>query len=432
MATYSTGEQSTSNANSFLGLGVPIHLPSLASPSGSDSPFIPEAHTSKAVDMPGISDIPPERQGVDFGQISYFKYINNDNEVLQKCVLCLQLAPLTGGTNPRYVDDIALAAIDYVEFVFAGNQLQLLYGDELHFRMMQELPEDELWRRRKLQAAGLTPTERATLAQNPQYIYCEIPFWWTRADKSAFHQYAFQRLTRIVFHFRQAGYLVQQDTTGNPPVTPTPSVGTTYITNHWLRFHTTALSEATKALYLQQVQTQGQNGWLQMINDFERITNQSLPQGTGQNQTFQILLNTFSKFGYNLRYWIRPQANLVANPNNNRRWDLVDILTDELQISGKDFQIPLDDFYKKYMINGALFLGNEALPIYNIPLTDFPMVHTHGMGGIEFSNTANPQLTITTPSLPYPCYLDIYLYCHNYVRLVVKGAQSAAETVQPL
>ena len=433
MATYSAGEQSTSNAHAFLGLGVPIHLPSLASPNGADTPFLPVPHTSKSIDMLGISDIPPEHQGVDFGSTSYFKYINNDNEVLQKMVLVLQLAPLTaaaGGSNPRYIDDIGFGCIDHIEFDFAGNQLQILYGDEMHFRTLQEADNVERERRRKLQAWQTTKAKRVSLAQNPQFIYVDIPFWWTRADNRAWHQYAFQRLTRIKVVFRQAGYLLQQDGSATAP-TPGAS-STTYIMNHWLRFHTTAISEATKAIYLKQMQVQGNSGWLSMITDFETLLNQNLAQGTGSNQTFTILLNTFSKYGFNLRYWIRPVANLQPNVLNNNRWAVMDILQDELDISGKQFQVPIDDFYKKFYLHKLAFRGISALPVYNIPLTQFPSVHDHGYGGIEFSNTSNPQLVITTASLPSECALDVYLYCHNYVRKVIKGNQSAAETVQPL
>lgn len=433
MATYSTGNQSTTNANAFMGLGTPIHLPSLASPQPTDTPYLPKPHHSKNIDMPGITDIPPERQGVDFGNVSHFKYIANDNEVVKKMVLVLKLSSLSaggGGTDPRYVDDVALAAIDHIDFSFAGNVLQTLYGDELHFRMVQELPEEELRRRQKLQAANLTPGERAALAANDQWIYCEIPFWWAMKDEHAWHQYAFQRLTRIAIHFRNPGFILQQD---GDTTLPSPTVsGSNYILDHFLRYHTSCVSEAMKKKYVGMIQGQGNTGWLHLINDWERILDHPLPAGSGSDQTFQILLNTFSKYGYNIRYWIRPTANLVANVTNNRRFETLDIKQDSLMISGKNFQVPLDDFYKKFMVHATKFNGNPEQAIYNIPLTDYPSIHHHGMGGLEFANTANPTLTIVTPSLPSACSLDVYLYVHNYVRLVLRENQSAAETVQPI
>lgn len=442
MSTYSTGEQSVSSANSFMGLGVPVHLPSLASPNGADSPFLPIPHHAKAIDMPGITDIPPERQGVDFGGVSYFKYISNDNEALLKAVLVLQLSPLASrtGANPRYVDDIALAAIEYVDFSFAGNLLQRLHGDELHFRMLQELDGNELERRKKLQAMGLGDAERAALAGDIQFVYCELPFFWTEEPSAAWQQYGFQRITNVVVHYRPFQYLVQHNAEATDSSFPVPANGNpTYIMAQWLRFHTVTLSESTKQLYLREVEAQGPNGWLSMITDFERITEYSLAEAARHaagphRQTHSVLLNTFSKYGWNIRYWIRPIANLRPDAHNNNRWATVPVLSDRLDISGRKFQPELETFYKRWMIDAAEFKGNPPPDVHinNIPLTEFPMVKNQGMGGIDFSNTANPLLIIHTAPLAEPCHLDIYLYCRNYVRQVVRGNQSAAEAVQPI
>lgn len=433
MSTSGTGLQATSNANSFLGLTTPVHLPTLASADGEDSPHLPTPHHSQAVEVQGYTDIGPERQGTDFGQVDYFKYINNDNECVKSCVLAVKLDGLTAagsGTNPRYADDVLCQAIDHVDFTYGGNVLQTLYGDEIHFRMLQETPEEELMRKQKLQAAGLTPKERATLAASTSgfWVYLEIPFWWTRHPSMNWHQYAFQRLTRIVIYWRTVDYILQQDDVNSRP---TAYNGGTYILDHFIRFHISAIAESTKQAYIKMIEATGKSGWLYMINDYERLTDQVLSSG---KTTHTFLLNTFSKFAYNFRFWIRPVANLTPAYTNNERFKLLDISQLYVDISGKRYLPPTDDWYLKHMINGKQFLGNEEYPIYNISFTEYPDMHTHAMGGFELSNTTNPTLTIITGTLSADYYMDIYSYCHNYVRSCLDSSrqESAAETVQPL
>lgn len=436
MTSLGSGLQATSNANSFMGLTTPVHLPTLANPDGNESPHLPLPHHAQAVEVPGYTDIGPERQGTDFGHIDYFKYINNDNECVKGCIIVLKLDALTAagtGIYPRYADDVVCQAIDHIDFYYGGNDLQTLYGDEMHFRILQETPEEELMRRQKLQCAGLTWKERADMANSSTnssgfWVYFEVPWWWTRHPSAHWHQYAFQRLTRIVITWRTVDYILQQDGVNSRP---TPYNGGTYILDHFLRFPISAISEGTKQQYIKMIESCGDSGWLYMIEDYERLTDQVLATG---KSTFTILLNTFTKFSYNLRFWIRPVANLTPDYTNNRRFELLDIYTVYLDVSGKRFLPPTDDWYLKHEVNGKQYLGNEEWPIYNIPFTDYPDMHTHAMGGFELSNTTNPQLTITTPTLTADYYLDIYSYCHNYVRLCLNTSKqaSAAETVQPL
>jgi len=444
-----TGMQASTNANSFMNLTTPIFMPSLSSSSGMDSPFLPRPHGSQAPETIGFTDLQADRQGVDMGGVSYFRYTNNDNDVLKSVTLCAQLsalAPGTGGLQPRYVDDICSALLQKIEFYYGGELLQTLYGDEIHYRQMQELPHDELTRRYQLQAAGLSEMERALLAQNDQYVYFEIPFWWTKNPQSAWHQYAFQRLTRIVFYFRNATYLVQQNGGTSIPV-PGTNQGTTnpvsvlatpgglYLKNHFLRFEVTCPSLSTKQAYQSMVSAMGESGWPYMIQDFQRIIDISIAQGTSAR--WQYILNTFTKYGYNLRFWFRPANNLLPNYLNNYRWITCDVPAMSFDVSGLRYLQPLDSYYIKHAEIGKYFLGNEQFPIYNIFLNDYPDVSSYGMGGMEFSNTVNPQINIdfntTYPVTPVNGIIaDFYLECHNYVRLVLDGAKSAAQTIQPI
>jgi hypothetical protein len=57
------------------------------------------------------------------------------------------------------------------------------------------------------------------------------------------------------------------------------------------------------------------------------------------------------------------------------------------------------------------------------------------MGGIEFSNTSLPQLKLwydTIAAYTSGVTVTVWLYCHNYVRTVITGVNSATETVQPI
>jgi hypothetical protein len=381
--------------------------------------------------VPGYTDVQPENSAVDFGQVDYFKYINNDNEVLKSVDVMLVLDALTAaasGTNPRYVDDVICAGMEKVEFFYGGKCLQSLTGDEIHFRLEQETPEEEYDRICHLSVTNTTARERAALATGQQLVSLTIPFWWCRNETDAWHQYAFQRLTRVVITWRNAGFLLQQDSEATN-VLPTPTAGGRYIVNHWLRFRVSAISEAAKQTYVKQIAKTENDGWLYLIQDWQALQSvQALQAAT----TTTIQLNTFTKYGYNIRFWVRPVANLLADTRNNNRWFRYDITSAYLDISGKRYYPEHDMLYLKYNVNGTMFHGNQELPTYNIPFTDYPEVHRHSMGGIDFSNAATPQLVLKHAALPANCYIDVYLQCHNYVRLVLSGSKSAAEVVQPL
>ena len=82
MATLGTGNHASSEIGSFLSLTIPTHLPPLTTNDPTATTFLPTPQLTKTSQLSGWSDMPPERQGVDFGQTDYFKYILNDTEVL--------------------------------------------------------------------------------------------------------------------------------------------------------------------------------------------------------------------------------------------------------------------------------------------------------------------------------------------------------------
>jgi len=132
MTELGTGNQATSDVGAFMTLTIPTHLPTLTTNDGSASSLLPTPQLTTAPQLSGWTDIPPERQGVDFGQTDYFKYILNDTEVLTDCWLCVRLDGLdagVGGINPRYPEDPICNSIERITFVY-GPDLQILDGDE--------------------------------------------------------------------------------------------------------------------------------------------------------------------------------------------------------------------------------------------------------------------------------------------------------------
>jgi hypothetical protein len=413
----------------FLGLKVPIHLPTLISTRGEDSSHLPEGHHTQALEISGIDDVLPIRTGYDLGSQEEFSYLSNTNEILTSCTVCCQLASLTpgaGGNSPRYVDDVLCTAIEKIEWLYGNNNpLEVIYGDELHFATLQETPEEELERKYALQAAGLTTAERVTLAAADQWVYLDIPWFWTKRQAGHWHAYAYGRPTRIRITWRAPGFVLQQNAAATLP-TCGPSL--TYIKKKFLRFHTVIPTEATKQVYMKRVEGKGDTGELTLFKDMQY---QDFTIGAADLQT-QVKCDMFTKFGYNLRFILRLAANLVPDVQNNERWRILDINFMQFDVANKVMFPYVDDWYYKRVYAAKWFLGNHELPIYNIPFTDYPDLHTQAMGGLEFSNVILPILKLWHDAPGATTRLTCWLYCHNYIRQCLRGSNSAMETVQPL
>jgi hypothetical protein len=410
-----------------MGLCAAKYLPILNTASGTATTYLPRAQQTLSSEIHGYTDITPEAQGVDFGGTVHFKYNLNDIECLTKCTLCVKLDGLVaagGGVNPRYPDDVLCHALDKITFMY-GKELHVLSGDEIHFRRLQETNEDDLKGLAMIQGLGLTKPERILNATVPIWYYLDIPFWWTLSDDAAWHQYTLQRLTRITLTWRGADYILQQDTVD---AKPTPISAGNYILDQFLRFDIVSLSNSVQKAFISQISGCGDRGWLYMLTDVERLCQQVV---SGQT-THTILLNTFSKYGYNLRFVIREAANLEAHYTNNERFSCLDLNTVKLDISGKNYLVETDRDWLKQIVNTRLFSGNPELPIYNIPFTHHPEMHRDAMGGFDFSTMISPQIVIVTDALPSNCFVDFFLYCRNYIRLVIKGNETGASVVQPL
>lgn len=427
MSALGSGMHATTNAATFLGLTQPTDLPILTTTDGSKSDLLPLGQVTKAPHVPGYSDFPPERQGVDFGQIDYFKIINNDTDVFVGCTLCVRLDGLVaggGGLNPSYPDDVLCQAIEKITFQY-GRDVQELYGDELHYRRLQETDEKDLGRLSRLQGLGRPLAERVQLATAPAWYYLEIPFWWTLSNEDAFHQYAFQRLTRVVITWRTPESILQQEIANTRP---TPLGGGPYILDHFLRFRVSAPSQATKDRYMQLVRDQRDAGFLYLIGQTQHLQ-QQINAGAAQHI---VQLNTFTKYCYNIRFVVRPVANLQPNYLNNRRFDCLDITSCQLTLSGREFFPTTDAHFMRFGIANRLFKGNPGLPIYNIPLSEEPDMHESATGGFQMSAVSNPQITVNTAPLVQNCYIDFWAYCHNYIRVILRDGGSIIEPVLTL
>jgi len=399
----------------------------LTTTDGTKTDLLPRGQITKAPEVPGFSDMPPERQGVDFGQQDYFKIINNDTDVFTKCILCVKLDALTagaGGSHPRYPDDVLCHAVEKIVFQY-GRDVQEISGEELHFRIIQEETEKELARKAKLQGLGLPVAERVQLAKAASWYYLEIPFWWTTSNEAAYHQYAFQRLTRVVITWRTPEFILQQEVANTKP---TAATGGNYILDHFLRFEIRAPSQSTRDRFIQMVKDQKDAGMLYLMGQTQHLQ-QQINAGAVQHI---IQLNTFTKYCYNLRFVVRPVANLQQNYLNNARFQTTDILSCQYTITGREYFPTTDDHFMKYEIANAMFAGNPELAVYNIPNNVDPDMHESAVGGFQMSATGTPQITINTAVLPANHYVDFWAYCHNYVRMVLKDGGSIIEPVLTL
>jgi hypothetical protein len=76
-----------------------------------------------------------------------------------------------------------------------------------------------------------------------------------------------------------------------------------------------------------------------------------------------LALLRFTRYGYNMRFVLRPAANLVADYSNNNRWNVLSINAAQFDISNKCFFPKTCDYELKHEINGKKFLGNHELAI---------------------------------------------------------------------
>lgn len=93
---------SSSDGYYFLSLTQPIHLPGLISTNPQDSPHMPMPQKAIPPEVPGFTDIAPERVGADFGMETSFKYIPNDQEVWRVGFAKKILTTTTTGAEGRY------------------------------------------------------------------------------------------------------------------------------------------------------------------------------------------------------------------------------------------------------------------------------------------------------------------------------------------
>eukprot|EP00727_Mastigamoeba_balamuthi_P012442 m51a1_g7820 hypothetical protein (516) ;mRNA; f:132805-136230 len=189
--------------STFLGLCTPIHLLTLVSTHGEDSPHLPSYHHTAAIEIQSINDTLPMRVEYNFGLQEEFQYTSNVTEILISCTLYVKLAPLVasgGGTNPRYVNNILCAAIKKITWDYGGEGVQHLYGDEIHFTTLQETSDVELNRKYHDQAAGLSDDERAVRAQETQLMKLELPWWWTKPNTGHWHSHCMGHPLKIRIH----------------------------------------------------------------------------------------------------------------------------------------------------------------------------------------------------------------------------------------
>ena len=432
----------SSDSYYYLPYTLPIHLPGLVSTNPADSPHMPLPQKAVPPEVPGYTDILPERVGCDFGMDMSFKYIPNDYEVLKDCILCVRLAPLTagaGGSAARYPADVLNHAIEYIQFQIGGATIQQITGDEIHFKQLVELPPEEFQRIEAAQHYADDETARAALADHTNYpngvwYFLEIPFWWTETAAKHWHQYACQRQTRINIKWRNAEYILQQNTANTKP---TPYSGfSTYIVEAFLRFRISALDTAVKDTFTNSVKSLGSNGLNYLMQFSQRQENCIIPEMASGQYTIQ--LTNFNKPTYMMRFVVRRAGDLEANYTGNERFLHQMVSYYQADASGHRLWPKMSSEFAKIEVNGKEFLNDFQNNVYHVLHTDYADVNQYPMGCIEYGKLQNPTLTLYWDSWPTlavgdDLVCDVWAYCYDYLRMVItQDNRSAVNLEQPI
>lgn len=422
---------SSSDGFYFLPYTLPTHLPGLVSTNPQDSPHMPQPQKALPPEVPGFTDIQPERIGTDFGMDTSFKYIPNDYEVLKGATLMVNLAALTagaGGTSPRYPEDIIGQAIERIDFQIGGATIWSRTGEEMHFQTLVNASPEEYARVSGAQKLDLGPTERALAATSDFWIYADIPFWWSESASKHWHQYACQRQTRINIKWRNPDAILQQSTANTRPM---PNGSSTYLKNVFMRFMVSALDTAVKDVYTEGVKYQGSAGLNYLVQFTQKQENQVLVAG---QKIYAIPLTNFNKPTYMLRFVIRRLQDLTPNYMNNDRFQLQELASYWLEASGHRIQAPVSAEFAKWCINGRYFLNNSQASVYHVLHTDFPDVTQYPMGNIEYAKLQNPTLYVQfDTALLEDHVVDVWAHCYDYLRLTLtQDNRSAVALEQPI
>ena len=415
-AVTDVANQAASLAYNFIQYGTPALTPETVGDNPRDSHYLPPIKPNRAhPHVPGYTDIGPEMAGQDLGTTVYYKWLNNETDVITKMYLYVRFNELQNLTNFEcYPDDPICHAVEQIEWQVAGRTVQIIYGDQIHFDNLVERDPTELARRYQLQHAGLSVAQRraeAVTGGGGFWAVLELPFFPGTQHNQAYHQYLSQGTSRFVVRYRTAVATLQNV----GAATPIPPAGQRYIVDQFIRCRVIAIHENQKAHVKSQVKSLGKHGQLYKIQDIQRVQSHAVAAGAGNTN---IDISNFTKHVYRIQSVIRPALNLVANVQNNDRWALTDCSTMFIDAAGKRLIPEHDDDTLKYIINGEHFRGMPGDAVYNALLTDFPDVHHESMGGLDFSLMGNPRLWFTwSVVLAANQEIDSWAYCHNMVKI---------------
>lgn len=422
----------STDAPLYLPFTIPVNLPGLVSSEPSDCPQLPLPQKSIPPQTLGYTDIGPERIGTDFGMETAFKFVPDDYVCIKDVTLVVRLAQLAaagGGNNPRYPADAILHAMEKCDISVGGLILQTLRGDPLHFKEEAESSTEEYARLDLGQKISLDIPDRVTAALAAQTFYVKLPFFFTETAAKNWHQYAFQRNTRINIKWRAPESILQQSVVN---ARPTPVGSTTYIQDIFIRLSVVALDTTVKDTYVNAVKNLGESG-LNYLLRYEQLQ-EGFTLAAGQN-TANVPMTNFNKPTYMIRSVVRTAANLLPSYLNNERWAIEDYNTVQETASGHNLAGPYTSQWVQFGINGVEFMGNAQSNIIHILHTDYPDVSQYPMGCIEYAKLQNPILTIVCPAPPvaHDRQVDIWAYCFNYIRCVIdQQNKSAVALEQPL
>jgi hypothetical protein len=386
------------------------------------SSYLPYAAPFRATPSDiGHTDIPPERQQQDLGQVISFKHMNNETDVILKTWMVIRWAQLAaggGGANPRYPDDPNNHALEYLEILSGGRELQSIYGDDNHFKPIMEKTPDEMAKtytqRHDLLPLAARAAEAATVGGFS--VVSDLPLWYEEGTRNCLHQYVTDAPLRYKAFMRPAANVVQQ-TGGTIPT----AVGGNYIVDIFLRHRILATFQGEKDAHIDMLNRMGEEGILYKMRDIQRVSDWPVPVGT---TTMTINIENFTKHTPRWYFILRPSANLAADFTNNNRWALTPLTRRRVVADGK---VLASDHCHEFLINtenADHLLGSAAHNIYNIFHNEAADDHQNCQPGVDYSLLSVPRLIIEfAVGLANAHTLDAFSYAHNFVKEEKEGKQ---------
>jgi hypothetical protein len=135
--------------------------------------FAPRKYNTINLFYPDHREIKPETPiTTGWGEETSFKFQKTFDQLVNTRIT-FDVAQLTGGTNPRFIDWAGIRAIEYVELVYQGNHLQKVTGKQIYDEIIKEWKTEQKEAAAQVSGGLLSNAQRQALAAGSQHF--EVP-----------------------------------------------------------------------------------------------------------------------------------------------------------------------------------------------------------------------------------------------------------------